>query len=77
MLLVVVAIERVRTMQLLVWEAFVMAYKSYACFPQMALTNDAINITTCTAKRENLIESTGVVPAEYPPKVKLELFSQL
>ena len=25
---------------------------------------------------EDLIESTGVVPAKYPPKVKLELFSQ-
>ena len=26
---------------------------------------------------EDLIESTGVVPAKYPPKVMLELFSQL
>lgn len=32
---------------------------------------------TCTTKRNNLAESTGVVPAEYPPKVKLELFSLL
>ena len=44
MLLVVVAIERVRTMQLLVQEAFVMAYKSRA-FPQTAPTDDAVNIT--------------------------------
>ena len=28
-------------------------------------------------EREDLTESTGVVPAKYPPKVKLELFSQL
>ena len=28
-------------------------------------------------KRNDLTESTGVVPAKYPPKVKLELFSQL
>ena len=28
-------------------------------------------------KREYLTESTGVMPAEYPPKVKLEFFSQL
>jgi len=31
----------------------------------------------CKEKREDLTESNGVVPAEYPPKVKLELFSQL
>ena len=28
-------------------------------------------------KEEDLAESTGVVPAKYPPKVKLEIFSQL
>ena len=28
-------------------------------------------------KGKDLTESTGVVPTEYPPKVKLELFSQL
>ena len=28
-------------------------------------------------KREDLTESTGVVPAKYPPKVKLELFTTL
>ena len=32
---------------------------------------------TCTTKRNNLTESTGVVPAKYSPKVKLELFSLL
>ena len=32
---------------------------------------------TCVTKRKDLIESTGVVPAEYPLKIKLELFSQL
>ena len=32
---------------------------------------------TCTTKRKNLAESTGVVPAKHPPKVKLELFSLL
>ena len=30
---------------------------------------------TCTTKRNNLAERTGVVPAEYPPKVKLELYA--
>ena len=28
-------------------------------------------------KKKDLTESTDVVPAEYPPKVKSELFSQL
>ena len=28
-------------------------------------------------KKKDLAESTGVVPAKYPPNVKLELFSQL
>ena len=28
-------------------------------------------------KKEDLIESTGVVPAEYLPKVKLELLTTL
>ena len=30
-----------------------------------------------TEKEEDLTESTGVVPAKYPPKVKLENSSQL
>ena len=29
---------------------------------------------TCTTKRNNLAESTDVVPTKHPPKVKLELF---
>ena len=28
-------------------------------------------------KKKDLTESTGVVPAEYPPKVKLELLTTL
>ena len=74
-------------MQLLIWEAFVMAYKSRLS-PQTAPTDDAVKITselydprtletiTCK-KKENLIESTGVMPAKYHLKIKLELFSQL
>ena len=59
-------------------------------FPQTAPTDDAGNNTTseshilrtiangtCTTKGNNLAESTGVVPAKHPPKVKLELFSLL
>ena len=56
--------------------------------PQTAPTDDAVKITnelhdprtletvTCN-KKDNLTESTGVVLAKYPPKVKLELFSPL
>ena len=52
-------------------------------------SDDAVNITNelhdpnarknhlRNKKRKDLIESTGVVPVEYSPKVKLELFSQL
>jgi len=32
---------------------------------------------TCITKREDLTKSNGVVPAKYPPKVKLELFTTL
>ena len=58
-------------------------------FPQTAPTDDAENITSelhsaCTLettpaqqKGEDLTESTGVVPAKYTPKVKLELLSTL
>ena len=58
--------------------------------PQTALTDDAVNLTSekhdpnaqmnHLQKEENkkdLVEGTGVVPAKYPPKVKLEIFSQL
>ena len=57
-------------------------------FPQTAPIDDVEKITselhgprtleviTYTTKGDNLTESTGVVPTKYPPKVKLELFSQ-
>ena len=58
--------------------------------PQTALTDDAVNLTSekhdpnaqmnHLQKEENkkdLVEGTDVVPAKYPPKVKLEIFSQL
>ena len=32
---------------------------------------------TCTTKRKDLTENTGVVPARYPLKVKLDLFTTL
>ena len=32
---------------------------------------------TCKMKRKDLIESTGMVSAKYPPKVKLELLTTL
>ena len=64
-----------------------MAFKSLS-FPQMALTDDAENhqwVTrfsrarnnTCIINREDLTESTGVVSAKYPPKVKLEFLTTL
>ena len=56
----------------------------------MAPTDDAVNIASelhdlnarmshlrKKKERKDLTERTGVVPAKYPPKVKLELFSQL
>ena len=54
----------------------------------MAPTDDAKNITSelhdpnarkshLRNKKKDLTESIGVMPAEYPPKIKLELFSQL
>ena len=59
-------------------------------FPQMAPTDDAVNLTNekhdpnaqmnhlhKRRKQKDLAEGTGVVPAKYPPKVKLEIFSQL
>ena len=66
-----------------------MAYDPTPHFPQTAPTDDAWKITSevhgkhaiqrhlRNTKREDLIESTGVVPAEYPPKVKLELLTTL
>ena len=35
------------------------------------------NNTTYAIKRENPTESTDIVSAKYPPKVKLELFTTL
>ena len=77
-------------MQLFVREAFAMTYKSTTKpFPQMAPTDDVEKVTSepqdtytleiapAQHKREDLVESTGVVPAKYPPKVKLKLFTTL
>ena len=59
-------------------------------FPQTAPTDEAVNLTSelhdpnarvnhlrKKKKEKDLTESTGVVLAEYLPKDKLELFSQL
>ena len=64
-----------------------MAYKSLFS-PQTAPTDDAEKSTvshtasraqnnTCKTKREDLTESTGVVPAKYSLKVKSELLTTL
>ena len=37
----------------------------------------ARNDTDTTQKERDLAESTGVVPAKYPPKVKLKLLTTL
>ena len=37
--------------------------------------NAQVNHLRKKEKEKDLAESTSVVPAEYPPKVKLELFS--
>ena len=60
-------------------------YKYINIYIYIYIYDEAVNITsephtqngTCTISKENLAESNGVVPAEYPPKVKLKLFSQL
>ena len=54
------------------------------------LSDDAVNLTSekhdpnaqmnhlhKRRKQKDLAEGTGVVPTKYPPKVKLEIFSQL
>ena len=58
-------------------------------FPQKAPTDDTSKITSevhgkheiqrhlRNTKRKDLTESTGVVPTNYPPKVKLELLATL
>ena len=56
----------------------------------MAPTDDAVNLTSekhdpyaqishlhKRRKQKDLAEGTSVVPAKYPQKVKLEIFSQL
>ena len=58
--------------------------------PQTAPIDDAVNLTSekhdpnaqmnhlhKRRKQKDLAEGTGVVPAKYPPNVKLEIFSQL
>ena len=71
-------------MQLVVRKAIVWLL---SCFPQTVPTDEAVSITSephdtytletapAQINKEDLAESTGVVPVEYPPKVKLELFS--
>ena len=44
---------------------------------QWATQSSHTRNNTCTIKREDLTESTSVVLAKYPPKVKLELFKTL
>ena len=39
--------------------------------------NAQVNHLHKRRKQEDLAEGTGVVPVEYPPKVKLEVFSKL
>ena len=58
--------------------------------PQTTPTDDAVNLTSekhdpnaqmnhlhKRRKQKDLAGGTGVVSAKYPPKVKLEIFSQL
>ena len=85
----VVAIDRVSTMQLFVREALAVTYDITYGFPQTMPTDDArksivsYTVNTCSqwhlhnTKRMDLTESTGVVPAKWPPKVKLELLTTL
>ena len=84
-LLVVVAIKRVSTMQLFVQEAVSMAYYSFpidgtnwwcrkSLVSHMVLTCLRQPLCNTKKKREDLVESTSVVPAEYPSKVKLKNF---
>ena len=88
--LLVVAIDRVSTMQLFVHEAFSMTYKSttkpiptdnanwwFRKSHQWAIQHLHTRNSTCTIKREDLTENTSVVPAKYPLKVKLELLTTL
>ena len=40
-------------------------------------TASRVRNNTCKMKRKDLTESIGVVPAKYPPKVKLKLLTIL
>ena len=59
-------------------------------FPQTTPIDDVVNLTSekhdpnaqmnhlhKRRKQKNLADGTGVMPAKYPPNVKLEIFSQL
>ena len=91
-MLLVVAIERVSTMQLLCPGSDNGLNCHEKMSPQKAQTDEAVNLTsekhdpcarcarTVTYKRrkqEHLAEGAGVEPAKYPPKVKSEIFLQL
>ena len=52
--------------------AIIIAQKSPVSYTILTLKR----VSYATKKKKDLTESIGVVPAEYPPKVKLELFSQ-
>ena len=87
--LLMVAIDRVSTMQLFCRGSVSCGLWHYLRFPQTAPTNDARKstvsymINTCSqwhlhnTKRKDLTESTSVVLGEYPSKVKLELLTTL
>ena len=49
------------------------AEKSSVSYTTLTCSKQCLHNT----KREDLAESTGVVPAKYPPKVKLELLTTL
>ena len=49
------------------------AEKSSVSYTALTCSKQCLHNT----KREDLAESTGVVPAKYPPKVKLELLTTL
>ena len=53
--------------------AFDDAEKSTVSYTALTCSKQRLHDT----KREDLAESTGVVPAKYPPKVKLELLTTL
>ena len=61
----------------------------FLIFIKLIIFDDAVNLTSekhdpnaqtkhlhKRRKQKDLAKGTGVVPAKYPPKVKLEVFSQ-